>query len=128
MNAGDPNQIITNARPELKSITDSVSLALDPNVYYAYSYHSSLPSYTIPYGRVPIYGTRTEQYMDLHNTFKINREYYFDTKKYEAQYHMSSKDMFKKWKKGQLSSPDYSEWVNAYITIWDKVYAPGYPD
>jgi hypothetical protein len=53
--------------------------------------------------------------------FKEIKNSYIAIKKYEKNTGIDSKEMFRKWKLGQIRGPQYSEWVDAYIKVWRSI-------
>jgi hypothetical protein len=73
----------------------------------------------------PLNGTKTANFIDISEDFSQDREFYFEIKDYERIENLSSAEMFRGWKEGVYIGPKYSEWVKAYIHIWNKIHEPG---
>jgi hypothetical protein len=57
------------------------------------------------------------------NTSSLNSiaKEYFKLKKFERNKNMPSEEVYAKWTEGKISGPEYSDWINSYIRVWDAI-------
>ncbi len=72
-----------------------------------------------------ISGTETPWFMDLdlsEQAFSDVKDAYFVIEDFESKYNKSSSDAYKEWREGSVG-PEYTDWISAYIKVWDKIKA-----
>lgn len=80
-----------------------------------------LSIYSAGYWKKPLAGTQAPSYIELDQKAIEIRASYFKARALERQHNLRSSEMFDQWKEGKLSGPVYTEWVTAYLNIWDKI-------
>jgi hypothetical protein len=59
--------------------------------------------------------------LDTDQPFIFNKGHYFTIKSYERSEGLHSSVMFQQWGEGKLAGPKYTNWLNSYLNIWDKI-------
>jgi hypothetical protein len=87
--------------------------------------NEKVPSFLVStYFAPTISGTTTGWFIDMdrnYSAFTNIKDCYFTTQYFENKFSMTSKEAYNRWEAGEVSGTDYSSWVSAYISVWDKI-------